>query len=707
MRVLCAALVAFSTPLVAQQPASQRAAPQPAPARLTRDAIVRAEDARGNGSQAIQPILDGLRVAALRPVAMRAIGRLERPDLVQHVLPFLSDTRDGATAADAIAQSLRGMASDTSRSAAERALVDSMFHLIRDRARAEQDWVAKGSMARSMARLPYHEARQAREVEAALIALAPVDPEQPDSWPALEGVAHGLYTLARARRALGDPAPAVVDWLRQAATYSPAVKTSVQVRRPAMLALTAAGQADQHTVGALAGDPDAQVRRLAVAGLPNVQDDNFQREVLGRVSTDRDPMVRLEWVRVYRQLAAANDCKPLLAALADTVHHVRLAVIDALGGPCKEQDSVVAVLRQVIESGPAAATRRTAKGVSWHARAHALLSLARVDDDVAEEFLRRDSRHPVWQVRLYVARAATVTKDSSLLSSLAFDQVGSVREAAIQGLSASAGHLADLVFVRALTSKDYHVVLAAARALRGAPAKDSVKPAVMAALERITREQRQTSRDPRMELLARVREWRDSNLVQRLQPLLNDFDDVVAYEVADIVNSHSATTKYSPAPRRLQQNVTPLSGTIRVRVTLAPATGGGAFEMVLDANQAPMTAARVVQLIRSGYYDGLTFHRVVPNFVVQGGSPGMNEYVGDGPFLRDELSQAHHARYTMGISTRGRDTGDAQWFINLVDNYRLDHEYTVFATVVTGMDVVDRILEGDVMQSVRVLPTAR
>ena len=80
----------------------------------------------------------------------------------------------------------------------------------------------------------------------------------------------------------------------------------------------------------------------------------------------------------------------------------------------------------------------------------------------------------------------------------------------------------------------------------------------------------------------------------------------------------------------------------------------------------------------------------------------MNEYVGDGPFMRDELSLAHHARYTLGISTRGRDTGDAQWFINLVDNYRLDHEYTVFGKVVAGMDVVDRIVVGDIVRGVRI-----
>ena len=95
----------------------------------------------------------------------------------------------------------------------------------------------------------------------------------------------------------------------------------------------------------------------------------------------------------------------------------------------------------------------------------------------------------------------------------------------------------------------------------------------------------------------------------------------------------------------------------------------------------------------------------MPNFVIQGGSPGANEYVGIGDYLRDEPGLASHLRGTLGISTRGRDTGDAQIFVNLVDNFRLDHNYTVFAWVSEGMEVVDRIQEGDVMESVEILRT--
>jgi len=71
--------------------------------------------------------------------------------------------------------------------------------------------------------------------------------------------------------------------------------------------------------------------------------------------------------------------------------------------------------------------------------------------------------------------------------------------------------------------------------------------------------------------------------------------------------------------------------------------------------------------------------------------------------MRDELALRSHARGTLGISTRGRDTGDEQIFVNTIDNWRLDHDYTVFGEITRGLDVADAVLEGDVIARIEVL----
>lgn len=705
MRRACLALVAFAGLGVA-------ALPLTAQVRLvTRNDVLRAEDARGLGAEGVAPLLAGLRNGELRELSIRAIGRLERPDLIPQLLPLFGDAAVRGAVSEALAQSLRGLPASARRSAAEKRMVDTVFQVLSGRVGSGSSASVLGGIAQSVGRLPFDEPAQARQAERFLVSLVPISRLAPGALaaadvPLVEGVVHGLYSLARARRTLGDFTPPTIEWLRLVAAFARGEEWGARIRRPAWYALTAAGGADPESIaGAIADDDDAQVRRLAIAALPNVGDSAFRRQQLDRTQRDRDPMVRLEWVRVYRQVVVASDCRPLISALDDSVSQVRLAAIDALAGPCPPQDDATAVLRQVIAGSRRGNVYRD--HLTWHGKAHALVALARIDPDHASDLLRRESRNQVWQVRMYVARGAAAMRDTALLTSLAFDNVGNVREAAIMGLSATLGHLADLVYVRALGSTDYHVVLAAARALKGAPVRDSVLPGVMLALERISREQRQTSRDPRMELLTRVRELGDRATVPGLQGLLSDVDDVVAEEAASVMNHLSDTDQYARAASRRAASALPASGQVLVQVTMSSASGGQIFDIALDGDRAPWSTARVSALIKAKYFDGLTFHRVVPNFVLQGGSPGMNEYVGDGPFMRDELSLAHHDRYTLGISTRGRDTGDAQWFINLVDNYRLDHEYTVIGRIVRGFDVVDRILEGDTMQTVRVLPPGR
>ena len=117
---------------------------------------------------------------------------------------------------------------------------------------------------------------------------------------------------------------------------------------------------------------------------------------------------------------------------------------------------------------------------------------------------------------------------------------------------------------------------------------------------------------------------------------------------------------------------------------------------------APFTVWNFMALARSGFFNGLTFHRVVSNFVVQGGDPHGDGAGGPGYTIRDEINQRPYLRGTIGMALDWRDTGGSQFFITHAPQPHLDGRYTVFGDVVNGMDVVDRIQPRDVIQRIQI-----
>src|SRR5439155_46271 len=245
-----------------------------------------------------------------------------------------------------------------------------------------------------------------------------------------------------------------------------------------------------------------------------------------------------------------------------------------------------------------------------------------------------------------------------------------VRESALSGLVAVAGHAADSIYIGELSRKDYQLLITAAQALDSTPNPTAALPALNAALQRVTAESRETSRDARMALLTRIGALGGPPLAAQLQLYLYDFDPAIATAAAKIMSAWAGTPQEA-APRELPfprlPTLSQMARLAQTRVVLHM-KGGATFEIALRPLDAPTNVDRFARLAAAGYFDGLTLHRVVPNFVIQGGSPGANEYWGDGPFTRDELTIASHLRGTVGISTRGHDTGDGQVFVNLVDN---------------------------------------
>jgi peptidyl-prolyl cis-trans isomerase B (cyclophilin B) len=132
-------------------------------------------------------------------------------------------------------------------------------------------------------------------------------------------------------------------------------------------------------------------------------------------------------------------------------------------------------------------------------------------------------------------------------------------------------------------------------------------------------------------------------------------------------------------------------------------TKKGDINIELFADDSPMTVDNFIQLARSGFYNGLSFVRVVPNFVIQGGDPRGDQNGGPGYQIRDEINLRQYETGTVGMALSGKDTGGSQFFITHSPQPHLDGGYTIFGRVTEGMDVVNRIARGDRMERVEII----
>ena len=481
--------------------------------------------------------------------------------------------------------------------------------------------------------------------------------------PALRGAMRGAESYARLNARTSPPSAALTSVIRAAFARS----TDSQVRQLALLALSAAGDRDSATFASGLRDRDPQVRRLAVAGARRWID-------------DPSPMVR------YQALRAAGTCERAAAHVRDTSEHVSLAAIDLLG---------------TLKCSPTLLEPLLQSGRTWRERAHALVSLAAVSPTAARSALPTFAADPVWQVRTYAAAAARALGESETLARLARDREPNVAIAALTTTDDA---------LRALGSEHAGLALAGAEHLKGAPGLAGHLPQLVTHFERFTRTGPITTRDQRAAMLARIGEISDTGTNALLRSALRDQDPAIAAQAAAILTRRTgapvmAETRQLPVPPlATAKELAALAGA-QARITMR---GGSTMLVDLTPDVAPATVATFAALADSGRYNGLTFHRIVPNFVVQGGSPGADEYDARTTyFMRDEVGRLSNARGTLGISTRGRDTGDGQIYLNLIDNFRLDHDYTVFGTIRGDLSVMDRIQEGDVIERIEIIRRPR
>lgn len=679
-------------------PASRAKLPHPADHRERRELAVLNEAVRA------------LKNADLRRAGLQALGRLGMS--VPNLAINDPDDRVRREAANALGEPMtatgaplpppsgRGAVPSTP----SRSVLGGARELLEARLLVEHDPEVAGTILETLGRLAHSDDAARDHVEALLVERA-----QGESVRIL-GAAKGLEALIRqnAKRSIGEKARERLRelvFIGPRATAVPTVAGSGSVaapgdeanwartRRLALATLNTARDDDVQTLYRASFDADWQVRRLVAQRL------NLELKELATIasilSKDFAFQVRFELLNALaRQATVTKTCAPLVRSFYDAELAVVLRAIDLLPASCSDLDTAVQPLVRWAEDF------RIPEGtLRWHRPSHAFATLARVAPDAAKPLLSHAVEHAAWQVRAMAARAAGAMGDDSSVIALARDREPNVRNAAIETLFRMKSPAVTAEAIEALKSDDYQLLRTAARMLAGTPdaMRDDASAALLLALRRLTDAASDTSRDPRVAILERLQEVLPPDRAGLLQAFGDDFDPVVRAAVGRTFSAllPGATPAGADRPKFRYPYQPPVDA-----IAALPSRAsifmddGGTLELELFIDQAPVTIARFVELVRAGYYNGLTFHRVEPNFVVQGGSPGASEYVGVSRYMRDEVGLAPHVRGAVGISTRGRDTGDGQIFINLVDNPRLDHQYTVFAQVVVGLDVLDRMLEG-------------
>lgn len=553
-------------------------------------------------------------------------------------------------------------------------------------------------------------------------------------------------SLVRARSAealgrIGDPraAGAIVDVLRAALPVS-APLVSVRGDDP----------------GAV-GDAWFEAR-LALFALADLKDARAAEAALLRAGQSRFDWWAATWVAMRLELPSLRPVLVLALSSEDArsralgargVGSLRdVASVDRLVGLTRDPDRTVQInaLRALVAIGDPRGTAAAAAVLSVSDATlvtEALQALAALPPDPS---LRTrlvplvGSRDSVLRGAALQALARTAPEDFSLiLSGLDPDPEWSVRAALAGALAIVGGETGQASLSRLLQDPDVRVlpaVLAALRQVQGPAAVEvlrvhlahpdyAVRSAALDGLVALEA-QGETSRlracyelsrgdrelDARLSLVPALALQKDPAALALLQSIARtDPERVVRARAAAALRGRVTTTpdpSMVESPRALLDyhtalapyDVLPGATVYSPRAILH--TSRGRIELHLDVIETPLTTQSFIDLARRGFFNGLTFHRVVPGFVVQGGCPRGDGSGGPGYTLRCEISQRPYGRGAVGMALSGKDTGGSQFFMTLSPTPHLDGRYTLFGRVAEGFEVLDALRPGDGIQSVEI-----
>ena len=447
----------------------------------------------------------------------------------------------------------------------------------------------------------------------------------------------------------------------------------------------------------LAKDAHPYTRAFAVKGLAALKDRSAMPVLMPLLSSG-ERAVLIETVRAVGRISDPAAVAPLLRIIADAAAdpQVRLEAVGAIGN--FHVPAVGDALLDLI-SDPSPAVRGAA-----------LKSLASFDTENFVTVLSGLDLDPHWNVRAALATVlGTLPPENGLprLGAMLSDADQRVIPSVIASLVKLKAPNVAAVLLERLKADDFVVRTAAADGL------GELKPANgAAALEEAYRfGQRDAQYGARAAALAALAQYGTVVATPVLRSAFADKDWAVRVRAVrllkglDAVAAADADAQIRPAPTTVAPDVYGASRLVNppVSTQVYIDTDRGTIQIELAVLDAPLTVENFITLARKGYFNGLSVHRVVPDFVVQDGDPRGDGEGGPGYSIRDELNERPYLRGVVGMALDPwPDTGGSQYFIAHSPQPHLDAKYTVFGRVIAGMDVVDQIQQWDVIRAVRV-----
>ena len=610
----------------------------------------------------------------VRRRAAIALGRVGLKEGIAPLTPLLADANADVRQSAAFALGLIG---DRSASASLVPMLADPDPLARGRAAEALGLIAAEDAAEAVGKVAAEYGRSA-----AVTGMTP-DDEQWPAAPEAEAFKLALFALVRLR-AYEPLAAAVVDNERPITSWWPVAYALQRISDPrAAPALRALLQVKGRYTPAFAARGLGGTKDRAVASLlmPLLDVTSHPREVV------------VSAVRALAQIGAVEGADRIAGIVADAKidPNLRLECVTALGA-LKAVDHLPLVQDLISDDWPAM-------------RAAALRAAAEIDRDMFTLTLSGLETDRHWMVR-----AALVDVLGTLSPELALERVTAafsdedrrVVPAALRALVRLKAPDAAKVVLAHLKEEDYVIRETAAtlvKELKPEGGLEALREAYKAGDPDSAYGARAAAIDA---MAAYAEEARDA-----VRAALSDRDWAVRVHAVDILAKLDPSADYRhdirPAPG---MPPAPYDDPMLAAPPYSPhvfiETGKGTIEFELSVLDAPQTTRNFMALARKGYFNGLQVHRVVPNFVVQDGDPRGDGEGGPGYTIRDELNERPYLRGTVGMALAWRDTGGSQFFITHSPQPHLDGRYTVFGHVVNGMDVVDRIQIGDVIQRVRV-----